>query len=210
MYVQTVYTSDFGIPATGVWPRRITFCFDVCSMLNLHVGLHVHDVLTRLTHHLRLRLWMRVRSMRHHWHLARMADLRYVALLSVRGVRCGSVLLRVWVRMLRLRWCLMAHWDAHVSLILRWVRRRVRSRCAVASHLHRLRGDERLVLERIRHCSRAALHTVGAGVRLNSVDRRVLSHRNCMVLRMRRRVRAPACIVVRCCHVHGRWCLAVW
>jgi hypothetical protein len=179
-------------------------------MLSFHVGLHVHDVLTRLAHHLRLRLRMRVGSMCHHWHLTRMADLRYVALLSVRGVWCGSVLLRMRVRMLRLRWCLVAHWHAHVSLVLRWVRRRVRSWCAVAGHLHRLRSDKRLVLQRIRHGSRVALHTVRAWVRLHGMNGRVIRHRNCVMLRMRRWVRAPACVVVRCGHIHRRWCFSMW
>ena len=78
-----MYESDFGIPATGICPRRITFYLDVCSMLDFHVGLHVHDVLTGLAHHLRLRLRMRVRSMCHHGHIARMADLRCIALMSI-------------------------------------------------------------------------------------------------------------------------------
>ena len=80
---ETAYTPDFGIPATGIYPRRITFCFNDRSMLDFHVGLHVHDVLARLAHHLRLRLRMRVRSMCHHRHLARMTDLRYVSLVGV-------------------------------------------------------------------------------------------------------------------------------
>ena len=66
------------------------FHLDVYSVLNLHVRLHVHEVLTRLAHHLRLslRLRMRVRSMCHHRHLARMTGLWCVAWVSVRGERC--------------------------------------------------------------------------------------------------------------------------
>jgi hypothetical protein len=144
-----VYTSDFGIPAAGICPRRITFCFDVCSMLNLHVGLHVHHVLPRLSHHLRLRLRVRVRRVSHHRHLARVTDLRCVALMSICGVRCGSLLLRVGM----LRRCLVVHGDAHVSLVLGCMRRRMRSWCSVACHLHRLGSDKRCVVERIRHSS---------------------------------------------------------
>lgn len=75
--------SGFDIPATRMWPRRIMFCFDVRSVLNLHVGLHVHDVLAGFAHHLLLGLRVRVRSMCHHGHLTRVADLRYIALMRV-------------------------------------------------------------------------------------------------------------------------------
>lgn len=80
---ETVSTSDFGIPAIGIHPRRITYCFDVCSVLNFHVWLHVHDVLTRLAHHLLLRLRMRVGSVCHHGQLAGVAHLWSVALVGV-------------------------------------------------------------------------------------------------------------------------------
>ena len=58
---------------------------DVYSVLDLHVRLHVHEVLTRLAHHLRLSLGlgMRVRGMCHHGHLARMTGLWCVAWVSV-------------------------------------------------------------------------------------------------------------------------------
>lgn len=57
--------------------------YDDCSVLDFHIGLHIHDVLAWLAHHLRLRLWVRVRSMCHHGHLAGMADLWCVAWVSI-------------------------------------------------------------------------------------------------------------------------------
>jgi hypothetical protein len=52
------------------------------SVLNLHVWLHVHHVLSLLAHHLGLRLRVLVGSMRHHGHFAGVADLRDIALVA--------------------------------------------------------------------------------------------------------------------------------
>lgn len=188
-----MHTSDSGIPAAGICPRRITFYFDGCSMLHLHIRLHIHHVLSRLAHHLRLRLGVRVRSVRHHRHLSRMTDLRCVALVSVYGVRCGSLLLCVGMLWRRL----MVHRDAHVSLIVRRMRRRVRCWCPVACHLHGLGSDKRGIIQRIRHGSRIALHAIRSGVRLNGVNGWVICHGAWVMLRMRRWVRTPACVMVR-------------
>jgi hypothetical protein len=118
--------------------------------------------------------------------------------------------------MLRLRWSLlMVHGDAHVSLVLGWMGRRVRCRCAVAGHLHGLRSHERRVLERVGHGSRVALHSIRAGVRhvrgLAVVDCGMLGHGNCVVLLVRRGVRAPTnSVVVRRGNLaHGWWSLDV-
>lgn len=134
-------------------------------MLNLHVGLVwlVDDVLSLLVHHLRLTVLCV-----HHGHLAAMANLGRVALLGTNrvgaiGSRCVMLLVLV------LRWALalnglVMHRNTHVSLVLRGVRRRMRGRCTVTGHWHRLRSDHGGVLKRVRHGSRVALHDIWAWV----------------------------------------------
>jgi hypothetical protein len=78
MCVQRRYPCYWDLPAEN-------YVCDVYSVLDLHVRLHVHEVLTGLAHHLRLSLGlrMRVRGMCHHGHLARMTGLWCVAWVSV-------------------------------------------------------------------------------------------------------------------------------
>lgn len=106
-------------------------------MLNLHVGLIrlVDDVLALLVHHLRLT----VLGM-HHGHLATVTHLRWVALLRtnwVGAVGCRRVMLLVLRRTLTLNRLVM-HRNAHVPLVFRGMRRRMRSGRSVSGHWHRL------------------------------------------------------------------------
>jgi hypothetical protein len=119
------------------------------SMLNLHVRLHViHNMRPLLIHHLSLGM----RAMCHHRHLPWMTDLGSIVL--VRTTRVRSVGSRSMLLLMRR---LVVHRDAHVSLIVGRMRRRMRRRRTVPGHGHGLGGDESWVLQWVGHGSCVAL-----------------------------------------------------
>jgi hypothetical protein len=158
-------------------------------MLHLHVRLHViHNVLSLLVHHLCLTML----SVGHHGHLAWVTDLRSIALVRtawVRGVGGRSMLLRLLMRSLSGH-SLVVHGSAHMSLVVGWMRRGMRSWCTISRHGHWLRCNQTWGFQWIRHSSRIALHSIWAGVgharRFDGVNRGILHwHGNGVMLWVR-------------------------